>query len=294
MKRADSTSRARVDLVIRLLRGETLETVANEGNVLPRDLERWREFFERGLRTTEDIEEEIRSKVGEVLRTVPAEGSQGRLDRLRRALSWVVAAERYRVDIDIAFICHWIAVNSLFGGLSGRPPDEGSERRRYRLPNGEEVEDDISAFIKRFLRLDRSRVILGAVRSLSWQETLAPLVGDKWTFGPYWKEGLSSNVETRLSKRKRAARDALRTENLEVLLHILLMRTQDLRNQIVHGAASYYVSQNRESIRPALAVLAALVPAFITVIKSSQAAAERWPRPPRPPRATPLNRDVVP
>jgi hypothetical protein len=71
-----------------------------------------------------------------------------------------------------------------------------------------------------------------------------------------------------------------------------LGRVQDIRNHVLHGAATYRFSKNRESVSAALAILGALVPAFVQVLESPWAESSlEWPHSVRPGKWTPQNLD---
>jgi len=278
-----------------LLEGRLSDARLAQSGVHRSQVEEWKAIFvnhgTRALGSRADIDRDVLESIGPAAGAEPDEKTQGYIERLRRARSWSVAASRYRTDIDIQFICYWISLNALYGGLAGDPLKHDAPL--YTLSDGDSfpVDRDLSELIHLMCRLDRHH-LLKAVKSIDPQ-VLSDTVGDRWTSGLYWQNVYSRRpVDTRrLSSRRQRVQDALKLNQVEALLHVVLARILELRNQVVHGGASYYISKNRDSLNPAVTVLAILVPAFIEVMERNRAAATKWPPAPNPRGETPGNPD---
>lgn len=177
--------------------------------------------------------------------------------RLRRATSWLARAEREKDDPDAAFIFYWIAFNAAYAAdidAAIQPNEPATERRRF------------SDYFSRLIALDESRLIYNAV----WHRFPGPirlLLDNEFVFQPFW------NYHNRLpgferwnmmfeSSRSRAL-DALARQDTGLILDTLFDRLYVLRNQLIHGGATWRSSRNRDQVRDGARIMAFLVPIFI-------------------------------
>jgi len=112
----------------------------------------------------------------------------------------------------------------------------------------------------------------------------------KWHFRPYWEAGTTPTVERQIESKRKEARLSRRESRWSDHLAIVLRRIEDIRDHLVHGSASatYRVSENRDSLNPALSILAELVPKILEVVGSPCAeTAITWPPVKRPRRGSP-------
>lgn len=145
--------------------------------------------------------------------------------------------------------------------------------------------------MRRIYDLDREGLI--STRVSDFSRIGNAIIRDKWHFRPYWREGTTA-VQERLRLMVDDAMSALRSRRYPDYLAILLFRIQDIRNHVLHGASTYAVSKNRESVEKATTVLNVLVPTFAEIM--GQPWAERafpWPRIERPRERTPQNPDMT-
>lgn len=75
----------------------------------------------------------------------------------------------------------------------------------------------------------------------------------------YWAAGTTAGVAESLRRKAEDAKAALRSKRYADYLAILLSRIGDIRNHVLHGASSYVVSKNRQSVEAAVIVLDVLV-----------------------------------
>jgi hypothetical protein len=76
---------------------------------------------------------------------------------------------------------------------------------------------------------------------------------------------------------KRSIRDAnlhLTNGNVPALLEIVLDRLYVLRNQLIHGGATYNSKVNRKSVRDGCSILKMLIPAIIDIMMQNPS--EDW------------------
>ena len=161
--------------------------------------------------------------------------------RLYRGYSWMKRAdeifELHPEDPDDAFIFYWIAFNALYAEDS----EEAQEARER---------DNFGKFFAKLLNLDTSAAI-NQVLWVGFQDEIRAFLENQFVFEPFWKfhngvEGYN-NWANLFERRKRDALDAIFEMNTQVALETLFDRLYVLRNQILHGAATYRSSVNRNS-----------------------------------------------
>ncbi|HSH84656.1 MAG TPA: hypothetical protein VK979_05805 [Guyparkeria sp.] len=178
--------------------------------------------------------------------------------RVHRALSWLQRAE-LADDLDGQFIFLWVAFNAAYAneidGERGRP-----ERQAF------------VDFLQKLQELDSD----GLLDQLVWQEfpkSIRLLLDNRYVFGSFW-EWQKGNIdaatwEERLKNGKAAANLALAEQNTATVLAIVLRRTYVLRNQIIHGGATWNSRVNRDQVRDCVRLLGQLVPAMIEIMMNN-------------------------
>lgn len=176
--------------------------------------------------------------------------------RTHRALSWLERAEQEDDDEDARFIFLWITFNSLYGR---EVPDrrEKPERRLYKT------------FLKRLVDADEDN-LLGRLVSRRYRQSIVALIENRYVFQPFWEYQAGKLSETTWkryfsSDRKRAL-DAIRRGAIVDVLQITLDRLYVLRNQVIHGNATWRGRVNREQIHQGAEIMAFLVPAFLHIV----------------------------
>ena len=287
----------KVQLVKRLLAGERPDVIARETGLVASVLKDWEgqvvRAASRALCSEEERQREVRARLGEVVNKPRNKRDQGYWDRLQRSRSWLIAAQDYDGDLDIMFICHWIAVNALFGGLAG-PVERraGASIVRHRFKTLKLVPPDIREFARRISGLDTggrvAQLLKEKVSDVNW------VIKDKWHFKLFWERGTAEAVEE-LRGYLEDAKAARERGDHGAHLAILLWRIGEIRHHVLHGAATYCVSQNRDSVRRALGLLKPLVPCLLDILYGEGALAERntWPPVPKPRVGSHQNPDAL-
>jgi hypothetical protein len=189
--------------------------------------------------------------------------------RVHRSISWIGRAEEEarRRDPDAQFIFLWIAFNAAYAGDLGEHEVPG-ERDAYR------------AFFRQLASVDADRVIYNAL----WWKFSGPvrlLLANRYIFGPFWREAANGGGERAwegaFEASNRRARAALSSTDVAVVLEVVFDRLYVLRNQIIHGAATWSGSVNRSQIVDGAAVLAFLIPVFVDLMMDNPAL--DWGRP---------------
>lgn len=176
--------------------------------------------------------------------------------RVHRSISWLRRAEQEDDDLDVRFVLLWIGFNAAYAGDLDRAV-EGNERERFEQ------------FFAALVGMDSSNRIYDAI----WQRfahKIRLLLDNKFVFAPFWKHQAGefgwAGWEVSFDAAKRAANRALAEKNTAVVLSILFDRLYVLRDQIIHGGATWDSSANRNQVRDGAALLGCLLPVFIDLM----------------------------
>jgi hypothetical protein len=179
--------------------------------------------------------------------------------RVHRALSWLQRAEQLAVedDPDGQFIFLWIAFNAAYA--TEMDP-------KYRLPQ----QDTFQAFLQKLVELEGSRNRFG---DLLWKEfsgSIRVLLANPYVFQDFWNahNGTLPREEwkPKFEAANRAAQVALVKHDTVTVLGIVLARIYTLRNQLIHGGATWKSGVNREQLRDCVNFMGKLVPLVIEVM----------------------------
>lgn len=175
--------------------------------------------------------------------------------RVHRALSWLQRAEQCE-DPDGQFIFLWIAFNAAYANDIG-DRDRDPEHKVF------------NRFLGKLEQLDTDNVLY----ELIWEEfssSVRLLLNNRYLFQPFWDHhnGLLTDIEwrERFEKANLAANRALGAHQTANVLGAVLSRMYTLRNQLIHGGATWNSSVNREQLRDCTAFLGKLVPFVITLM----------------------------
>lgn len=175
--------------------------------------------------------------------------------RVHRALSWLDRAEQSDDD-DARFIFLWIAFNAAYASEIG-DRDRDPEQKVF------------GRFLAKLVRLDKDKVLY----ELIWTEfsnSIRVLLDNQFVYQPFWDyhNGLIEEDEwkAKFDRSRVAANKALGAENTNTVLSIVLSRMYTLRNQMIHGGATWNSSVNREQLRDCSAFLGKLVPYVIKLM----------------------------
>ncbi len=164
--------------------------------------------------------------------------------RMRRVTSWVTSAAQEERDDDTAFICYWIAFNALYGDDAGLVKLEETERETYRRCI-EKIADTGPLGLYRDL-----------IEALT-EEEISDLVSVRFMLAPYWYKG---SWEYALKSDAQRLDNALQWKNVKDVLSLVFDRLYVLRNQLLHGGATWGSSVNRSEVAMGRRFAAFLVP----------------------------------
>ncbi len=175
--------------------------------------------------------------------------------RVHRAISWLIRAEAEKDDDDLRFILLWIGFNSAYARDIG--PENNGERGIF------------SEFFDRLVAFDTTHRIYNAI----WERfphEIRVLLDNRYVFAPFWSHqngyaGFDDWLD-RLARSKTKINSALAQHDTSLILSVVFDRLYVLRNQLVHGGATWNSSVNRGQVRDGAAVLGWLLPIFIDIM----------------------------
>lgn len=175
--------------------------------------------------------------------------------RVHRALSWLNRAEQSD-DVDGRFIFLWIAFNAAYA----TEIDEDhrlSEQGAFR------------AFLEKLCAMDSGKRIDGLV----WKEfsgSIRLLLDNPYVFQSFWEHQCGKISEADWKERfaigKKRAQTALAGSNTPALLGVVFNRIYTLRNQLIHGGATWSGSVNRQQLSDCTSLMSKLVPLVIELM----------------------------
>lgn len=176
--------------------------------------------------------------------------------RAHRALSWLNRAEQLVEDRDGHFIFLWIAFNASYAT---------DVEEKYRTSERAVFRD----FLQKLISLDRHKTI----EQLVWEQfsgSIRLLLDNRYIYQDFWNYRNGKLTETEWQRNfadaNKAARTALAQRDTATVLSIVLSRLYTLRNQLMHGGATWNSSVNRDQIRDCANLLGKLVPLVIEIM----------------------------
>ena len=192
--------------------------------------------------------------------------------RVHRAISWLRPAERAAraEDFDTAFVSYWIAFNAAY-------VQRADIQRAFRERTVFDWYFDL------IVSLDARRAIYDAIWD-RFPSSVRLVIDNRYLFEPFWRfqNGEEGFSEWDLQLRRSIARTnkALANQDTAAILAIVFARLYVLRNQLIHGGATWNGGVNRHQVRDGVAIMAFLVPQFIDLMMDH--ASEDWGLPPYP------------
>jgi Apea-like HEPN len=185
--------------------------------------------------------------------------------RIHRAVSWIGRAEQETDDCAAAFLFLWIAFNAAYGGGE-------------RFESGQR--GAFETFFRRLDRLDDARRLYDIV----WTRFPGPIrlfLENRYVFAPFWRhhhgEAEAADWKRRFDLARRRFYLALRNRETVTILSMLFDRLYVLRNQVMHGGATWNSAVNRDQLHDGAAILGSFVPVMIDLMMD--APNEDWGRP---------------
>lgn len=173
--------------------------------------------------------------------------------RIHRAISWLNNFEHIG-EIDIVLIRLWISFNAAYAGDFG---DIQSERVKLK------------SFLAKIIELDNEKKIRKALFD-KFSGPIRTLIDNKFSFEPFWKAVRTHDSSEKWNEmflnHKKRALSVLMSGDALSLLEIIFDRIYTLRNQIIHGGATFGSQINRNQLEDACQILAEIIPLMITLM----------------------------
>ena len=174
--------------------------------------------------------------------------------RLHRSISWLQCAEQHEKDPDLMFITQWIAFNACYA-MDMNSQSSKTEREKFK------------GFISTLVRLDHEKRIF----NILWQKFSGPvkiLIENEYVFRGFWdfQRGDAKEWKKAFEKSNEDSIRYMSANNVGGVLEILLDRLYILRNQLMHGGATYKSKLNRKSVKDGSRILEMLIPIIIEII----------------------------
>ena len=177
--------------------------------------------------------------------------------RLHRAISWLNKAEQCD-DNDTRFITLWIAFNSAYSQETGLMHVSDGNKFRH--------------FLNKIVSLDEQKHIQNQLWD-TFTQAIRVLLDNKYVYQPFWNyhngiEGYD-DWQARFNKAKQAAQIAILNQDTAKVLNIIFERLYTLRNQIIHGGATWNSQVNRKQVSHGAELLLSLMPVFVDTMMSN-------------------------
>lgn len=176
--------------------------------------------------------------------------------RLHRAISWIKCAAGQQYDVDLQLISLWIAFNACYAVDQG-----GSESLAERFA--------FQGFVEKLVQHDTQKKIYACL----WETYSGPvkaLIKNPYVYSGFWqakREDIESDAwRSQFDALSVSALNHLSRQNVPELLSIVLDRLYVLRNQLIHGGATYGSQVNREQVQDGVQLLSSLVPIMVGIM----------------------------
>lgn len=196
--------------------------------------------------------------------------------RMRRALSWAKRAAQSGLDDDLAFVCLWIAFNASYANCTGEEHG-GESREKERFKNFfEEIEKE---------NTQEYRGSRSPLRNMVWLELFGDqgkgdeieiqkdVIENKFLYHLFWidqhQNKYVERVDSIRTPNKHSVKKAISSQNTVEILSEIFIRLYVLRNQLVHGGATWSSSINRKQVKIGRLVLEKLLPVLFDVMLDS-------------------------
>ena len=187
------------------------------------------------------------------------EGMQPALNlRIHRALSWLQRAAQCD-DADGRFVFLWIAFNAAYA---------------QEIPQHQRLseQETFRAFLQKLHALDSEKKL----DALVWKEFSGPLrilLDNPYVFESFWDfhRGLITEADwqARFLRGKQRAHKLLAQGQTPELLALVFQRIYTLRNQLMHGGATWNGIVNRAQLQDCVNLMGKLVPVVIEIMLNS-------------------------
>ena len=174
--------------------------------------------------------------------------------RLHRAISWLARSEQESSDSDAQIIFLWISFNAAYAKLFGF---ENTER------------EQLQKFIEKLVASDSGKRLQKSLFE-QFSGPIRVLIENKFVFEPFWRDlrehDDSGRWISQFEESKKLALRAVMASQTEIVLSIVFDRLYVLRNQLIHGGATWNSKVNRSQVHDAVKILNSLIPIIIDLM----------------------------
>ena len=174
--------------------------------------------------------------------------------RLHRAISWLKCAEENTGNYDLQFLALWISYNACYA-IDEKLENELTERKQF------------NDFIAKLVSHDHEKRFY----NLLWHKFSGPvrlIIDNQFIYKPFWEAQRGENVnwKKQFEKSNEDAQKYLSKFEVAKLIEVVLDRLYMLRNQIMHGGATYKSKVNRSQVKDAVNILKLFIPIIIDIM----------------------------
>lgn len=173
--------------------------------------------------------------------------------RVHRALSWLDRAEQETADADARFMFLWVAFNAAYANNLEDRQNTGEQKL-------------FNEFLGRLIDADKEQQLY----ALLWDRYAGDVrlfVDNQFVYRDFWDAQtgiIGEDVwQQNFAKSKAAFNKAMASMNTKAMLGILFQRLYVLRNQLIHGGATWNGKVNRPQVESGTAILGDIVPVVI-------------------------------
>lgn len=200
------------------------------------------------------MKDQIAASLKEALHERAEQGPDSWRIRLHRSISWLARAEHEPDDPDARFIFLWIAFNAAYARELG--VEEPSRKQ-------------LAAFLSLLASLDSGNRLHGILFK-DFSGPIRTLVGNKFVFEPFWRamreHEASERWKSQFEASQKAAIRAVMEGHTSTVLSIVFDRLYVLRNQLVHGGATWGSQVNRAQVKDGALILMSLIPVILDIM----------------------------
>lgn len=184
--------------------------------------------------------------------------------RVHRALSWLAQADAEKKHLDNKFIHLWIAFNAAYARNYGTSGDRTG----------------VNNYLADICQLDQE----GEIYTALWQTfsgSIRVLLNNPYCFQPFWEFHSGNYTENAWKEdfetAKQKALNGLMTKDTRLIMVTVFDRLYTLRNQIVHGGATFNSKANRSQLSDSCNILSTLIPIILQIMMDNPN--ENWGKP---------------
>ena len=178
--------------------------------------------------------------------------------RLRRATSWGLRSEEEeeKGDVDSAFVFSWIAFNALYA----------EDAEDYSETSEQEA---LQRYLSKADYLDKQSERPRIYKALMWHvNDVRDLLNNQYIFRGFWKHqnGVSGFRDWKQRLEREKEESSFTTRDVGNVLRKLFERLYVLRNQMVHGGATWGGKVNRKQVTDGATLMKLLLPIFVALM----------------------------